>query len=357
MSSRDSGRLAFLDVIRGLAALAVVVQHGLERFAPGYLPWSLRHVNLGAFGVTAFFLVSGFIIPYSLERSGSLKVFWLGRLFRLYPLYWASLAAAVVLGVAGLAPLPAGAREALPRFVLANATMFQEWVRVPHAIGVYWTLSMEMVFYVLCAALFFLGWNKRSLLWAWAALGAMVAGTVGLALVLHRDLPAGRVGLIVSAFAGTALCRHFFGELHARKVVPLFAATLAGFALCFWLHFDKLASATRTLDWSFGAVLTSWVLAYAFVLALYALRGRTFPLALRWLGRVSYSLYLVHPLVLDALPGAGPAALRLVEFVGASVLVSGLSYAAIEQPCIDLGKQLASRLRKPAPAVAAGSAP
>jgi peptidoglycan/LPS O-acetylase OafA/YrhL len=353
MNPQQHGRLAFLDVIRGFAALAVVVQHGLERVSPGYLAWSLHHLNLGAFGVVAFFLVSGFIIPYSLERSGSLRAFWLGRFFRLFPLYWASLAAALTLHVTGWATIPGVTSLNLAKVAAANATMFQEAFRQPHAIGVYWTLSLEMGFYVLCAALFFLGWNRRSLLWAWLSLAAVVLGTVGAAVGLHRDLPAGRLGLIVTAFIGTACCRAFTGALHRRRLAPLLAAVGVGLGACFYLHFDRLASADRTLDWSFGAVFASWLLAYLFFFATYAARERVFPGALRWLGQVSYSLYLVHPLLLDALPRVGPAPMQLALFLATTVTVSWATYTWIERPFISLGKRLAAGSPVPTPEVAA----
>ena len=47
-------------------------------------------IDLGKYGVLLFFLVSGYVIPMSLERHGSLRRFWIGRLFRIYPAYLAA---------------------------------------------------------------------------------------------------------------------------------------------------------------------------------------------------------------------------------------------------------------------------
>ena len=74
-------RWEFLDAVRGLAALLVVLQHSPMRFGKD-------HLSYGLAGVVAFFLVSGFIIPVSLERYASLPRFWSGRILRIVPLYY-----------------------------------------------------------------------------------------------------------------------------------------------------------------------------------------------------------------------------------------------------------------------------
>jgi peptidoglycan/LPS O-acetylase OafA/YrhL len=80
-------RYAFIDAIRGIAALSVMLQHSLYQsgllgdFAhhatlTGFIPTRLE---LGETGVVAFFLVSGFVIPLSLEKTASFMLFWLHR--------------------------------------------------------------------------------------------------------------------------------------------------------------------------------------------------------------------------------------------------------------------------------------
>lgn len=56
----------------------------------------------GYAGISLFFLISGYIIPASLERKGSLRGFWVGRVFRLYPLFVFVVGAVVVLQALGL---------------------------------------------------------------------------------------------------------------------------------------------------------------------------------------------------------------------------------------------------------------
>jgi peptidoglycan/LPS O-acetylase OafA/YrhL len=90
-------RLAWLDLLRAIAALFVVFDH-----LSYYL---LQHVrtdvynwfDAGNYGVFVFFVISGYIIPASLERKGSVRTFWVSRLFRLYPLYLLAVGIAVML--------------------------------------------------------------------------------------------------------------------------------------------------------------------------------------------------------------------------------------------------------------------
>jgi peptidoglycan/LPS O-acetylase OafA/YrhL len=88
--SPSSVRLAWLDALRGLAALAVALHHAAWSFIPGFWGEIDRRVDLGTWGVLVFFMVSGYIIPTSLERSGDLRAFWIGRSLRLHPMLLAA---------------------------------------------------------------------------------------------------------------------------------------------------------------------------------------------------------------------------------------------------------------------------
>src|SRR6202034_795164 len=96
---KAGSRLALLDGLRGLAALCVVFNH-FGFFVPQHLNASINHwVNPGDYGVFVFFLISGYIVPASLERKGSVRTFWVSRIFRLYPLYLLAVCIAVAMWV------------------------------------------------------------------------------------------------------------------------------------------------------------------------------------------------------------------------------------------------------------------
>jgi peptidoglycan/LPS O-acetylase OafA/YrhL len=139
-----SARLTFLDFVRGLAALSVLLEHGGYRLSPDFRGFTHGIFSFGKFGVAAFFLTSGFVIPFSLERGGSLQRFWISRLCRLYPLYWLSMA--VVLSLYFLhVPYSVSAEFAahLVRNTLVNLTMLQGFAGIPNAEGLYYTIAQS----------------------------------------------------------------------------------------------------------------------------------------------------------------------------------------------------------------------
>src|SRR4051794_17724043 len=163
-----AARMGWLDALRGFAALTVVWFHlsplmlGNQRHLA-----IMRHIDFGKYGVLLFFLVSGYVIPMSLERHGSLRKFWVGRLFRIYPAYLATIALVVGLATAGLAGYPGWVRADPVTGVLAHITMFSDLLGVRGVVRVFWTLAYEMTFYLVVAGLF--AWRLHRYTGWWAA--------------------------------------------------------------------------------------------------------------------------------------------------------------------------------------------
>lgn len=147
-------RLFELDALRGIAALGVVLFHYMVAFANSYsheleiFPL-FRYFRYGKHGVELFFMISGFVIFMSLERTRNSADFVFGRFSRLYPTYWASVALSfTVVTIARLPDLHIDWKDAL-----INLTMFQQFLNVPHIDGNYWTLEIELSFYIIMLAL------------------------------------------------------------------------------------------------------------------------------------------------------------------------------------------------------------
>ncbi len=337
------GRWEFLDALRGVAALLVALQHGVETLQPGLA--ARAPLNLGETGVVLFFLLSGVVIPPSIKRHRSLRSFWIRRVFRLYPAYWASLAGCLLLVAAALFPPPFGAMSHPAAGALLNLTMVQSLFGVPGAIGAYWTLPLELAFYVGCSALFVMRLLRRPVLCVLAGTAALLVAELA-AAARHASLPAGRVGLLLSALFGAVALRWIAGELPARTLATL-ALLLGGVvALGLWLRFDRFPVAHEVAAPSAAAVVPSWLLAYLLFFAAAALRGREMPPALLWLGRISYSVYLWHLPMLVALerlarPLNLPWWMTLALGLLATLLTAQLSYVFVERPGMRLGARLA----------------
>ncbi len=121
------------------------------------------------------FLISGFVIAWTVDRRQTPADFIVSRLSRLYPAFWASIAITVLLSA--WAPLP-GVHLTLPQ-VLANLTMLQEYLGEPPADGVFWSLTVELTFYAWVLDIFACGcWrllHRLAFGWVCMALAAVVA--------------------------------------------------------------------------------------------------------------------------------------------------------------------------------------
>ena len=175
-----NGRLEFLDALRGIAAMMVVATHFAERLWPQALRFTTETFRVGECGVMIFFLCSGFIIPASLERRGSMSQFWIGRAFRLLPAYLAAVGAALALHMIHRYPLaPSLSAHHLEGLegLAANATMAQHLLGRPLILGQSWTLGYELVFYGVVSVLFVAGLHRRSVAISFALLaGALLVG-------------------------------------------------------------------------------------------------------------------------------------------------------------------------------------
>lgn len=328
--------LAFVDALRGCAALVAAVYHCLEIIdrrmpedpAAFYFRSLNDHFDLGKMAVVVFFMVSGYLIPQSLDR-GTLSSFTIKRFFRLYPTYWLSIAVyLLLLPWLGQAIVPTAQR------VLINLTMFQGFVGVPDLIGVFWTLQIELSFYLLCMLLFAAG------LFTSARWRVAPAATIAALLMASARLSSGvklpvalclAIGLM---FVADALRRR---DAHYGKCMAFFLALLP--VTC-WLAYGGDAA----------RYLVSYLVGIGvFVLADYgrAWRGFSSP-GFTWLANSSYGMYLLHPsigfaVLLTLLRWQVPSGMALFAALAVAALSSHFVYVFVEEPFIGLGHRLSKR--------------
>ncbi|WP_067708992.1 acyltransferase family protein [Nocardia yamanashiensis] len=403
------GRFEFLDALRGLAALAVVIQHCSELAWPAYERFSANYFGAGVFGVFVFFIVSGFIIPASLERGRSLGGFWVGRFFRLYPLYWGCLIAALVLHLLGMYGGPPGWMANPAWNLVTNFSMAHFFItgHDSEMLVVAWTLSYELAFYLFVSLLFIGNLNRRSVPSALialaailpagvflpaallsgpeatlatrvavlittvvvavifaaraatrrAALTAVVLSAIAIPLALNQPGPSWySVAIFATMFTGTVVYRMTSGEISPRAGWSVFGLAIALIPILKIIQLNLLHQAVFEVSGGAWKDVITIGAAYLFFGAFLLLRGRSFPAPLLFLGRISYSLYLVHALVMNFVPrwpDFGPVTpwLTWATWIAVSIGLSALTYHKVEKPLHELGHRVIAKMearRQPA---------
>jgi peptidoglycan/LPS O-acetylase OafA/YrhL len=357
-SPREDHRMLWLDSLRGVGALAVAYLHVAFQFTKhGYFGASAwqqinqqfySFLDLGKFGVVLFFCVSGFVIPFSLshDKAAPVRRFVISRFFRLYPAYWLTIPFGVFFYTLEN-PHPADLAT-----ILANITMGQSFLGKDNLIGLYWTLQIELIFYVLCLGMFVAGWlgdvRKRELA-GWGFLALTVAIAAG-RMVIGARLPVA-VGMGLSLMFWASVWR----DAVLKNDKALWRAgwrLLAGAAVLFPL----IALMAYSRNYGYGETPRRYIVSYGAALAVFALCTTVLRLKFRplyFLGKISYSLYLTHLIVYWCLLTSGLQAraltvihpqLYILLFCGVAVAVATVTYHLVEKPGIALGRRVYARV-------------
>ncbi len=274
MERSSSGRFQELDVLRGLAALSVVFFHYSfhgTRYFDNY-PFFFWP---GEFGVHLFFVISGFVIYYTIERCRTVGDFLFSRFSRLYPAYWVALGLLFVWAV--LDP----SQRVWWRAYLVNVTMFQKFVGFPDVDNVYWTLGVELVFYAVMTLVFLAGQMQRVVLVSalWLAAGAAWGSVHHFSP--NEDHSIGNTYFILP-YAPYFVAGMMFYLIYSRGRRLPYVLTIALAAAALWvIQGPRVFWITLVIFGLFALAVGGW------------LRFLVNPLTL-WLGAISYPLYLVH---------------------------------------------------------------
>jgi peptidoglycan/LPS O-acetylase OafA/YrhL len=349
-------RLPALDGLRGLAALLVLVHHSwVASNFPAVGGGAVRDViSAGFLAVNFFFVLSGFVLFLPAARGagslGARSAYVIRRIARIVPAYWLALVLAIV-----LFPLlaPAGrtfAETVTPESVFAHFTFTELELRflpgyqgplgfvVDHPV---WTLAVEMSFYALLP---FIArrWFQRPFLGLWLA----VAISCGLRIWFSPDeqlLSLPPVYLADFAFGMTAAWLYVRRDALRRYALPLGLA--AGLTLIVLMVVVGAADPVLVRDRIRHSALVSTAVPLLFAGVALAFAWRP-PRVLagriaRWLGAVSYALYLLHFIVINFLvntagfahDGSTRAFLAiLVVAAPISLAVAYASYRFVEEP-------------------------
>jgi peptidoglycan/LPS O-acetylase OafA/YrhL len=371
-------RIRALDGLRGIAAVMVLLHHALlmlpdfanwEWFgaaqpASGVIEWLLLRTPLaliwsGQARAIIFFALSGFVLslPWLDGRAAPYGSFLLNRFCRIYPPYLIAMtAAALACLLLGGHPLP----DASIYFNTYGWAFPLTWSAIPNLLAIntntnagfvneaIWSLMWEVRIYLIFPLLILpiLRWRNRGLLLSIA--GLLIARELAERLIP----PAWTSALAHPADTLTGAIIFLFGTavaLNRRAIVDRFrnrhqtwGLTLlaAGLLVC-WIHWPLW----HTIMIGLGAAAI-----LAAILATPRLQSWMATRPLLWLGRRSYSLYLIHvPLImtLETATAGHVTIWSLLVFLAAALALADLFHRLVERPSVALARRLTGTIRPP----------
>jgi peptidoglycan/LPS O-acetylase OafA/YrhL len=320
-SSTAPRRLPTLDGARGVAALIVVVSHGANL---GLLPAELGG-GAGQMGVILFFVLSGFLMAYLYADrpfvATECQRYARHRLGRVVPLY---------LLIVVLSWALTGRQDHVVTFDVGHGAELAKHLLLLHGNGALWTIPVEIHFYVVFVALWYANSRGRPLLGLLITLG-------GFAAIMVRLVP-GRAGFtlslwaqffVIGTFAGLVWRRHHHAVTTWVEQRPwldgigwlVLIATLAALpGLRGHLHLPTMP------NWRDPLTAGMPILFFASALIGIGPFRRLAARPLRWLGDISYGIYLFHwPVLMTVIVGFAPS--TRVERLGAFALVVAVTIA------------------------------
>lgn len=350
--SKSVSRFAFVDGLRGIAALGIVIFH-IWWYEPQPQPaietvhWTVdAAVMQTRGGVQVLLVISGFVIAFTLRHVwftlSEANLFLARRVVRLVPAYWTAIAIVLLVDAfcRGPARLPSPFEGTPTIFRTAAHMAFLQDLTGQEAIGAgMWTLCIEMQFYIVAI----LGWGLAQRLFPRPVEGEPRPSALALFLVFT---PPALISLFYWRLldSTTAWVTHFLWMFFLGMVTwwtldrslpsPVFAlvVAIAVVELVFnveWRNYNGMALGTAVAIYVAGRLdrLHVWL---------------NWP-SLQYLGRVSYSLYLIHYPVCHLVTAIGwkmcnnlptplQAVMILISAIPASLLAAHVLYRFVELP-------------------------
>jgi peptidoglycan/LPS O-acetylase OafA/YrhL len=396
---REKAHILPLDSIRGIAAISVVIHHLI--LMPTFLA-AFPHnawINWSFFRsawllVDLFFVLSGIVMSLSYVKGEfgqfSLREFMARRLARVYPLHIVMLFAALLFRLMRIGLVLAGVVVAVPAaFEVNNAYSFVLNLFLLHSMGFIdylswnapsWSISVEFYTYLVFGLVVLLAQRMRSPRYLYLGAALLVVGSLFvIVFVIQKD----SLGLQTDFGILRCITSFFLGVLTV-KIVDGLPRTISP-ALQGAVQFVAMIASVVVVSLVEAHPAVSFIAPFTYVFFLGSLLA--FPEAalvprllvakpLLWLGRRSYSVYMVHALVvlfaeyfvravgprsinaLDSICAGLPATLNLVVSLAAVLIVSHFTYRYVEIPGGKLVRQLfGSRGREYSPSGAVSARP
>ena len=337
-SPHRTARLLFIDGLRGLAAFAVMLHHFAHHpTLEDRIGWLPSLAEFGNLGVPAFFVISGFVIAHSISGQritrGYFGNFVVRRVVRLDPPYWFAIAFCIATTALGNRLFPSQARDLpSPGSVVAHLFYVYPLFGYEPIEAIFWTLVHEVQFYLLYLLL--VAWMQQTTgrtdpSPATAACFIAIPGLISAAWTFQAKGLCLGTWYMFSLGAMAYYCRR--GWIGGRLAMGYWVGVAATIP---WKSADyKLAALAIALTFM-GATerqFRCWLSSVPF----------------QFLGRLSYSLYLIHGMIgWRVLSVAGSLGMTSAPFTllavacGASIVAACLMRIGIEEPSLRLAQSL-----------------
>ncbi len=331
LPARSLKHINVLDPLRGLAALAVVVFHYSGSILPTLRPNMLSEpLEYGRYGVHVFFVISGFVIPYSMYRAGytleGFGRFMARRIVRIAPPAYIAACLVILFHLAAVwitgrevntGDWPGvNARSILGNLFFHPHVFDTKWFNFP-----YWTLMIEFQFYFLIGLVLPLLIDPNKIWRTVMVVSGMLLMTIVQPMGFLVYSPFFMLGVIIFLWKQ---------ELIGKKI--FIALSVSALALTLMHDVVSLGVALATT----GIILWEFEFKDNFT---------------SWLGRISYSLYIMHvPVgyfsetalkrVIDLHEYEAGRVFLLFFYTALALLASHIFYRIVELPCIQLAKRM-----------------
>ncbi|RZK45189.1 MAG: acyltransferase [Hymenobacter sp.] len=290
-----------IDLLRFIAALAVVLYHfafrgyHADNLSPVEYPALGEVFKYGYLGVELFFIISGYVVLMSAQGK-TLGQFFTSRVTRLYPAYWVACTFTFLVerlfGPAEHTLEWSPALYASLRVYLANMTMVQNFIRIADLDGVYWTLKLEIIFYLLLAILILLKWFRYlvPILLIWliycAVIGPVTHGKPLTFLLFPRFAPFFIAGMLF-----------YMLQTNQSARWKLYGLLLVTYGLALRSSKVLFENAIELYHYPYSLPVT-WILITSFFVVFILITHRLLQISqTKWIalaGALTYPIYLLH---------------------------------------------------------------
>jgi peptidoglycan/LPS O-acetylase OafA/YrhL len=310
-------RIQEIDALRGFAAVAVVLFHfalGKDELKYGF--------NIGFTGVDLFFIISGFVIFLSIQNSKDWKTFLWNRSVRLYPAYWVCVTITTLLIIFKNQSIyftkePFEFSNNILLKYAANMTMFNYYLKFDYIDQPYWTLTIELCFYLLIA--FFLFTKRIKHIEAIGALLIFTCFTCSFDFITTNFIGHKIIMLIPIIkffplfYSGILLYLMKFEKITPKRFLLFLLSMIVQCAIFY--NNDSPPGFINFYEYALSLICIYGVfILYLFNKLSFIINGVTI-----WLGKISYSLYLIHQYL-----GVSIILPFLMDNLGLNFWVSGL---------------------------------